>query len=293
MKKKLRQFFLAIILGILLFLSFSYKNIFAFLVFLIILFFVLLNKLKKKFVFSIHRRKNPVKQSEALFKQSDLITKYLKDLHGIEIGASRTNSFQLDRSINVNYEDCGSDSWEGEANIKPEIVNLVANGDDLPFKDNTLDYVLSSHVFEHFFDPIKVLNEWIRVLKPGGYIAMIIPHKDRTFDKDRDVTSLDELIKRHNGDYKISDYAYMTDEKKIQVNFVKQGCDNSDNPHILIKDGSVPDGYTRFVEDDHHHWNVWTTQDVVEICKYLNLKIIECHDVDDKVGNGFTIIIQK
>jgi len=41
----------------------------------------------------------------------------------------------------------------------------IALGDELPFKDSSLDYVLSSHVIEHFFNPIKALLEWNRVIK--------------------------------------------------------------------------------------------------------------------------------
>nr|WP_300370618.1 methyltransferase domain-containing protein [Brachyspira sp.] len=35
----------------------------------------------------------------------------------------------------------------------------MSNGDDLPFKDNAVDFVFVSHIFEHFYDPIKALKE--------------------------------------------------------------------------------------------------------------------------------------
>jgi ubiquinone/menaquinone biosynthesis C-methylase UbiE len=38
---------------------------------------------------------------------------------------------------------------------KSQLVNILSPGDDLPFKDNVFEYVFSSHVIEHFFDPIK------------------------------------------------------------------------------------------------------------------------------------------
>src|SRR5687767_4328249 len=119
------------------------------------------------------------------FKPSPLATKYLEKLHGIEIGASTQNSFGLKRSINVDFSDEQGGLWQDKA-CAPAVVNVVALGDDLPFKDGTLDYVLSSHVIEHFFDPIKALREWYRVIRPGGIIFIIAPHKDRTFDKVRE-----------------------------------------------------------------------------------------------------------
>jgi SAM-dependent methyltransferase len=93
------------------------------------------------------------------FNTSPLATKYLDTLHGIEIGASTQNSFDLKRSVNVDFSDEQGGLWQDE-DCEPATVNIVALGDDLPFKDNTVDYVLSSHVIEHFFDPVKALREW-------------------------------------------------------------------------------------------------------------------------------------
>ena len=43
-------------------------------------------------------------------------------------------------------------------------------------------------------NPLRGLAEWIRVLKPGGILVLIFPHKDRTFDHRRSVTTLNHLI---------------------------------------------------------------------------------------------------
>ncbi|MDA0090523.1 hypothetical protein OFR95_14780 [Brachyspira hyodysenteriae] len=51
----------------------------------------------------------------------------------------------------------------------------------------------------------------VQSYKKDGYIAMIVPHKERTFDKDRDRTTLNELIERHN---KVKNYKYNVDEER-------------------------------------------------------------------------------
>ena len=78
-------------------------------------------------------------------------------------------------------------------------VDVAAPGDALPLPDDSEDFVISSHVIEHFFDPIKAIKEWLRVVRPGGYVFIIAPHKERTFDKARARTTLRELLDRHNG----------------------------------------------------------------------------------------------
>ncbi len=214
-------------------------------------------------------------------RPSALATKYLQDLHGIEIGASTQNSFDLPRSINVDFSDEQGGLWQ-QKSCPPAIVNLVASGDDLPFKDGTLDYVVSAHVIEHFFDPVKALREWHRVIRPGGYIFIIAPHRDRTFDKHRDVTPVAELIDRSTGRIAISDYLRPLDP-------------GSPSPQKLVRDRQArpAPGWERFREDDHHHWSAWRTADFVALVERLGYTIVETQDVDDKYGNGFTVVIRK
>ena len=55
-------------------------------------------------------------------------------------------------------------------------ADIVCSGDDLNvFEDESLDYVVQRHNLEHYQDPLKALQEWIRVLRPGGILGMIVP----------------------------------------------------------------------------------------------------------------------
>lgn len=181
---------------------------------------------------------------------STLANFYLKDKKGIEIGGSYHNQFYLN-TLNVDYTDERTVFKQEELNNfkKALKVDVVSQGDNLPFENNSWDFVINSHVLEHFYDPIKAINEWMRVIKPDGYLFMIIPHKERTFDKNRERTTLKELIERHN------------------------------NPK---------ENY-----DACGHYSVWITEDVLELCKYMDLNVVNYQDVDDKVGNGFAVVIQK
>lgn len=50
---------------------------------------------------------------------------------------------------------------------------------DLPFKDETLDFVHASHLLEDFPDWKPALAEWDRVLKPGGVLIIAVPDHKR------------------------------------------------------------------------------------------------------------------
>jgi SAM-dependent methyltransferase len=49
----------------------------------------------------------------------------------------------------------------------------------LPFKDAVCDFVYSSHLIEDFYTWYPYLQEWARVLKPGGYLVILVPDKQR------------------------------------------------------------------------------------------------------------------
>ena len=46
------------------------------------------------------------------------------------------------------------------------------------FASESMDFVFSSHTLEHIKDHEKALREWWRVIKPGGYLVLYLPHKD-------------------------------------------------------------------------------------------------------------------
>jgi predicted SAM-dependent methyltransferase len=48
--------------------------------------------------------------------------------------------------------------------------------DDVP--DEKFQTVYASHILEHLDDPVLALKNWYRVLKPGGYMIVCVPHRD-------------------------------------------------------------------------------------------------------------------
>ncbi|NQD90088.1 class I SAM-dependent methyltransferase [Paenarthrobacter sp. CM16] len=50
--------------------------------------------------------------------------------------------------------------------------------EELPFGNKTFDVAICAELLEHVLDPIRVLSEIIRVLKPGGILVGSVPHGD-------------------------------------------------------------------------------------------------------------------
>ena len=70
------------------------------------------------------------------------------------------------------------------------------DGHILPFADNSQDYVYSSHVLEHIKSFQEPIREWLRVVKPGGYIITVVPHRDLYEKKDTPPSRFNEDHKR-------------------------------------------------------------------------------------------------
>jgi len=51
------------------------------------------------------------------------------------------------------------------------------DGTTLPFADDSVDAVYSSHVLEHVRDYVATIRDWHRVLRPGGFIVCVVPHQ--------------------------------------------------------------------------------------------------------------------
>jgi SAM-dependent methyltransferase len=204
------------------------------------------------------------------FPESKLAHQLLDCLEGIEIGGSAHNSFGLKSCRNVDY----TDDMNTVFKINEEMlcdekmpVDIVAEGDDLPLDDRSVDYVISSHVLEHFFDPIAAIKEWLRVVKPSGYVFMIVPTQDAIPTETRPPTTLQELIDRHEG--------------RIAREEVDMGG------YTLSSVSQLPH------EPERGHWSVWNLEDFLPVCTHYGWRVAHALEKDDKAGNGWCVVIQK
>lgn len=77
------------------------------------------------------------------------------------------------------------------ASVKADICNL-------PFDENTFDFILCNHVLEHIPDDRKAMEELHRVLKKGGTLIAQVP-----LDESRENTFEDDCITDYNERTKI------------------------------------------------------------------------------------------
>lgn len=123
---------------------------------------------------------------------------------GIEVGALHR---RLPLVANVLYLDVRSTDGLLEQYQKDDRVteinqiHLVANGGRYPFIDTgAFDFVASSHVLEHTANPARQIQEWLRIVRKGGVVYMIVPDMRYCFDRRRGLTPLPHLIDEFDSD---------------------------------------------------------------------------------------------
>ncbi len=86
--------------------------------------------------------------------------------HGIDIGAgndSLANFRHVFRGLN---DVIGWDIKDGDANYLHGLA------------DNAFDFAVSSHCLEHMVFPKLAIDNWLRIVKPGGYLIVTIPDEE-------------------------------------------------------------------------------------------------------------------
>ncbi len=58
---------------------------------------------------------------------------------------------------------------------KPGITVATEDACRLSFADHSFDRLIATHVLEHLASPQVVVEEWRRVLKPGGVLSIVLP----------------------------------------------------------------------------------------------------------------------
>ncbi len=202
--------------------------------------------------------------------------------------------YQLAAQIdNCNF--APSTVWEGQIvegktfvfdRRRPAGRQFVAEASQLTMvHDESYDFVLSSHCLEHLADPLGGLAEWMRVLRPAGVLALVVPHKGATFDHRRPVTSLQHLQDDRDRRTGEDDQTHLDEVLRLTDLSIAPGVAD----HASFEARSRRNVENRCV---HHH--VFDTRLVLEVLTEANLQVravepmLPCHIVvvAEKVARG-------
>jgi SAM-dependent methyltransferase len=186
--------------------------------------------------------------------------------NGLEIGAAAT-PLRVFNHARVLYVD--RKTVEGLRSDFPKLANslayvdIVDDGEHLEtIRGNSVDFVIANHVLEHYEDPIMAIRTAVRVLRPSGVLFLAVPDKRYMYDRDRDVTSLEHLIR----DY--CDGPMVSREDHFRDAFDKTYYSPTDFEECLApyKDKAYKG---KEMKPGIIHYHVWTDKEIVELLSYM------------------------
>jgi SAM-dependent methyltransferase len=94
--------------------------------------------------------------------------------------------------------------------------------------DASYDFILSSHCLEHIANPLKAMGEWLRILKHGAYLLLIVPDKRYTFDHLRPITSFNHLLRDYEQNMSEDDLTHLSEIIRLhdaKLDMLSKDCD--------------------------------------------------------------------
>lgn len=128
---------------------------------------------------------------------------------GIEIGPGAQPQILPRDGVDVSYlEQMPPQQWNelynggGKYEVRPELWDnyIVGDASNLPVADGSIDFLFSSHVFEHLANPIGHLKHWKTKLAPGGKIICVVPDLGGTKDAVQQRSTMPEWLDEYTRD---------------------------------------------------------------------------------------------
>jgi len=188
---------------------------------------------------------------------------------GLEVGPGHAPFVAATPAVRVRYVD----RWEPDENreLFPELEGQMFSRPDLVRDLNqellagvpsaSEDFVVASHLLEHLANPIRVLDEFHRVLRPGGVLVILLPDRRFTFDKGRPGTPLGHLVEEFRTG--VSE----VDEEHL-LEFLYHVCDDVE----ILKDSDENRSSREAVLDLHRkrsiHVHCWVLEEFADVIAF-------------------------
>lgn len=165
--------------------------------------------------------------------------------------------------------------------VEPEFVCNLDTDRLSPLADESQDFVIASHVLEHVAEPLGLLIDIWRVLRPGGVALLMLPDRRRTFDREREPTPLEHLVREHEAG--VTD----VDEEHILDFLVKTNTPFQAEP----PEARAEEFQRARLRSIHVH--CWHEEEFLEVLSYsvtatgLRWELIDATIADEHAATGF------
>ena len=237
--------------------------------------------------FNQNRHKNVRQQASALLSQiqtiqtvhtvqrlPNILRRITYNKYGVEIGGpsaltgttiykSATNMDNVIFSKETVWSKHGNKYCYYEGKHGNVIINDSVNISNV--QNDVYDFLFSSHSLEHIANPLKAVKEWLRIVKNGGFIIIIVPEKSLTFDHKREYSKFSTILRQYENNVGEDDLSTLDE--------ILATHDLSMDPPA----GTFEHFKTRSLDNFNnrclHHY-VYDDELLLEICRFFNCEFI-------------------
>lgn len=205
---------------------------------------------------------------------NDILEKITYNKFGVEIGgpSSSTGTIIYKNAISIDNVIFSKDTiWSNHTEVYNYyenkkgrvIINDAVNIERI--QNEYYNFCFSAHSLEHIANPLKAINEWLRIINKDGYIIIIVPEKSVCFDHKREYSKFSTLLSQYEKNVDEDDLSTLPDILKNHDlsmdiaagdlgSFTKRSLDNFNNRCL-------------------HHY-VYNDELLMEICNYFKCEFI-------------------
>jgi len=197
-----------------------------------------------------------------IFKANNLLPIYhiAKVIDGVNFSNSTVWEGELNEGLNYNY-------YKNKNGYQ-----FITDATQLQnIESEKYDFILSSHNLEHIANPLKAIKEWLRVLKPNGYLLLVLPNKNFTFDHKRPITNFENILSDFENNIEENDLSHIDEILALH--------DLNKDPGISIYQEFKNRSYKNFENRCLHH-HVFDENLLKEIFLYLNITTLAYEEAE-------------
>ncbi len=215
---------------------------------------------------------------------------------GIEIGALHRPLLPLPEAVKkVRYVDRKTkkelrQTYKELEQYRLVNVDIIGKAENLEMESASQDFIIANHLIEHTEGTFQTLENFCRILRPGGILFMAVPDKRYTFDRFREPVSYEHLLHEYKHGFITSRREHYTDwVNNVNVKHQKQDLTKIQREKKINQ---------CLVDNQNIHFHTWRFEDfldhVYRMYHELNipLKVIDV-GIRHHTGSEFIIIFQK
>jgi SAM-dependent methyltransferase len=169
--------------------------------------------------------------------------------------------------------------------VTTEIISNLESAENI----QSVDFIIACHVIEHTHNPIKALVSCWEKLNKGGKLVLIVPHKEKTFDRPRELTTLKHLLNDFENPDINRDILHYVEFYTKATGYITPV---EDLYTIILDNIQNKDGYI--------HYHTWTEKSFLELINYTQTSklcdwsSVLIHNVrKEKNAYEFYVILEK